>query len=371
MIKATTFRIPFRKYLIIVIYTFVGVSCAIPPTRSELPENEPETAIEMEPTQQTPVPTIIVSPPSEPAIMEPIPSEPSQQMPEEPPVVVVPPPSEPEPPITPEPPVEVPTLPPSAPLPQSLVSLRDKTAVPGGVAWISLSSESDTPPNIVYQKRRVVVLRDDNNWVALVGVPLSTKPGKHTVIDQQTGQQYTFQVNSKKYKTQRINIKNKRKVNPNREDLQRIQRERPLIRAALASPWQPTATSPLPLMQPVQGRYSSPFGLRRFFNGQRRNPHTGLDIAAPQGTSIAAAADGKVVNAGDYFYTGNTIIIDHGLGIVTLYGHLNTIAIEEGQMVERGETIGTVGKTGRATGPHLHWSVVFNNTMIDPTLVIE
>lgn len=371
MIKATTFRIPFRKYLIIVIYIFVGVSCTIPPTRSELPENEPETAIEMEPTQQPPVPTIIVSPPSEPAIMEPIPSEPSQQMPEEPPVVVVPPPSEPEPPITPEPPVEVPTLPPSAPLPQSLVSLRDKTAVPGGVAWISLRSESDTPPNIVYQKRRVVVLRDDNNWVALVGVPLSTKPGKHTVIDQQTEEQYTFQVNSKKYKTQRINIKNKRKVNPNREDLQRIQRERPLIRAALASPWQPTATSPLPLMQPVQGRYSSPFGLRRFFNGQRRNPHTGLDIAAPQGTSIAAAADGKVVNAGDYFYTGNTIIIDHGLGIVTLYGHLNTIAIEEGQMVERGETIGTVGKTGRATGPHLHWSVVFNNTMIDPTLVIE
>ena len=110
-------------------------------------------------------------------------------------------------------------------------------------------------------------------------------------------------------------------------------------------------------------------GIDRFFNGQRRNPHSGLDIAAPQGTEIAAAAAGKVVNTGKYFYTGNTIIIDHGLGIVTLYGHLNTIAVEEGHQVERGETIGTVGKTGRATGPHLHWSVVFNNTMIDPTLV--
>jgi murein DD-endopeptidase MepM/ murein hydrolase activator NlpD len=325
--------IQFGKFLIIGLCALVSVSCAIP--RSPEPQTEPEPSTEID-KPQPPAPTVSVPPPSEP-------SEPTP--PERPTVVLRPPPV--------------------AQLPASLVSLRDKTIVPGGIAWVSLSSQSETPPEIMYQQRRVMVLRDEEQWVALVGIPLSAKLGKHAVIDQQTGKRYSFQVKYKKYKTQRLKVK-KRQVN-----LQRIKRERKLIRAALATPWQTTSTSPLPLMQPVQGRFSSSFGLRRYFNGQRRNPHTGLDIAAPQGTPIAAAAAGKVLNIGDYFYTGNTIIIDHGQSVVTLYAHLNTIAVETDQMVERGEIIGTVGKTGRVTGPHLHWGVSLNNTMIDPMLVME
>ena len=290
-----------------------------------------------------------------------------------PPVSLTPP--LPPPPITPSPmippAVTTSSFIPAAILPASLVSLRNQTAVPGGIAWITLDNQSNTPPKVVYKQHQVVVLRSGKSWVALVGIPLSAKPGTHSVLEQQTGERYSFQVKNKKYKTQRLRIKNKNKVNPNRQELQRIKREYKLIKAALASPWQAKKTSPLPLIQPIQGRFSSSFGLRRYFNGKPRNPHSGLDIAAPSGTPIAAAGVGKVVNTGNYFFTGNTVFIDHGQGVVTQYGHLDEIIVSSGQTVKTGQIIGTVGKTGRATGPHLHWGVSLNNTMIDPKLVMR
>ncbi|MFK5971546.1 MAG: peptidoglycan DD-metalloendopeptidase family protein [Candidatus Marithrix sp.] len=260
---------------------------------------------------------------------------------------------------------------PVAQLPVPLLSLRSIPAVPGGIAWVSLRSLSNSPPIIKYQNKRVVVLRYEQQWIALVGIPLNTKLGRHTVIDQETNQQYSFKVIKKQYKVQRIRIKNKRKVNPTPNDLQRIRREKQLIKEALATTWRATTTSPLPLMQPIRGRFSSSFGRQRYFNGQRRSSHTGLDIAAPLGTPIGAATTGKVIRTGNYFFTGNTVIIDHGQGVVTLYGHLNTIKVISGQIVKIGEVIGTVGKTGRATGPHLHWSVSLNQNMIDPTLIMK
>jgi murein DD-endopeptidase MepM/ murein hydrolase activator NlpD len=243
--------------------------------------------------------------------------------------------------------------------------------VPGGVAWVPLGIQSAIPPKIKYKQRRVLVLHHKQQWIALVGIPLSAKTGRHSVVNQETGKRYTFKVKAKKYKAQYIKLKNKRLVNPTSKDLKRIRRERKLMKAAFASRWRISSTQPLPLTQPVRGRLSSPFGLRRYFNGQARNPHTGLDIAVPQGTPIAAAASGKVVKTGHYFYTGKTVMIDHGQKVVTLYGHLNTIAVSVGQWVKRGQKIGTVGKTGRATGPHLHWSVSLNQTLIDPKLVMQ
>lgn len=259
---------------------------------------------------------------------------------------------------------------PAASLPASLASLSHTPAVPGGIAWVPLPYQAAQPPEIIYNQQRVLILRDTQQWVALVGVPLGARVGFHHVTDQKTGQQYTFNVVDKRYKTQHIKLKNKRQVNPNAQDLKRIQRETQLIKAALASPWRATTTSPLPLTQPVSGRLSSSFGLRRYFNGQARKPHSGLDIAAPQGRSVIAAAAGVVVNTGHYFFNGKSVFIDHGQGVVTFYGHLNSITVAPGQAVERGEPIGTVGKTGRATGPHLHWGVSLNNALIDPNLVI-
>ena len=124
-------------------------------------------------------------------------------------------------------------------------------------------------------------------------------------------------------------------------------------------------------MLPVHGRYSSPFGLRRFFNEQARKPHSGLDIAATQGTPIKAAASGTVINTGDYFFNGNTVFIDHGQGLITMYCHMHRIDVKESEYVTVADVIGTVGQSGRVTGAHLHWSVLLNQTMVDPTLLLS
>lgn len=258
----------------------------------------------------------------------------------------------------------------NAQLPPSLRSLRDIPAVPGGIAWISLPITSPTPPRIWYQQQPVLVLRDEQQWVALVGIPLLVQPGVYHVVDSQHNN-YAFTVYNKQYPVQYVKIKQRHFVNPNPAELQRIQYESKLMATALATPWRATTYSPLPLKQPIQGQLSSSFGWRRYFNGQPRKPHSGLDIAAPLGTPVLAPSPGQVVNTGNYFFTGNTVLIDHGQGIVTLYGHLNQIKVIEGQAIETGQIIGTVGKTGRATGPHLHWGVSLNQAMINPRLVMQ
>ena len=180
----------------------------------------------------------------------------------------------------------------------------------------------------------------------------------------------TFKVVEKAYETQRLTIKNKRKVNPYKNDMTRILSDKKRINTALST-FSKNLPSSLLLHQPVQGRYSSPFGLRRYFNEQPRKPHSGLDIAAPEGTPIQAAGSGTIVETGDYFFNGNTIFIDHGKGLITMYCHLNKIDVITGQRVTRGEKIGAVGETGRVTGPHLHWSVSLNHALVDPRLFLE
>ncbi|MGB5679062.1 MAG: M23 family metallopeptidase, partial [Gammaproteobacteria bacterium] len=111
---------------------------------------------------------------------------------------------------------------------------------------------------------------------------------------------------------------------------------------------------------------SSVFGLRRFFNEQERNPHTGLDIAAPEGTDIKTAADGIVIEAGDFFFSGNMVYVDHGQGLISLYAHLSRIDVKPGDSLRRGDILGAVGQTGRVTGAHLHFAVIANGVLVDP-----
>ena len=125
------------------------------------------------------------------------------------------------------------------------------------------------------------------------------------------------------------------------------------------------------LDRPVNGgRLSSPFGLRRFFNGQERNPHSGLDFAVPSGTPIKAPAAGVVVLVGDYFFNGKTVFVDHGQGFISMFCHMSAVDVKVGDEVPRGGVVGKVGATGRATGPHLHWNISLNDARVDPAIFI-
>lgn len=255
------------------------------------------------------------------------------------------------------------------PLVVSAVPPATFESVPGGVALVRI--DTDARPTAYYNGSRVLVTGSSGNWHAVIGIPLDARPGTHRlkVVNGEEESIHHFPVTDKAYETQRLVIKDTRKVNPTPLDMERINRESALIRQARAV-WTDTHDISLQLALPVDGRYSSSFGLRRFFNDQPRSPHKGLDIAAAEGTPIRAAAAGQVVNTGDYFFNGNTVFIDHGQGMITMYCHMHSIAVDTSQTVARGEIIGTVGQTGRVTGPHLHWSVLLNKVMVDPKLFL-
>jgi len=239
-------------------------------------------------------------------------------------------------------------------------------AVPGGTAVIQLT-QADKPPKAFFKKQAVAVTHYKNNWYALLGLSLNTKPGTYKLQYQiDTGKRYseTFIVQKKQYKSQYLTVKNKRKVNPNAEDMKRIVKERKIKKAA-KNTWtnKPVSSD---FIRPVEGRISSIFGLRRFFNQQARRPHSGLDIATLEGTPIKAIADAKVIETGDFFFSGNMVYLDHGQGVISLYAHMHKIHVKPGQLIKQGEIIGEVGETGRVTGPHLHLSLLLNKTAVDP-----
>jgi len=255
------------------------------------------------------------------------------------------------------------------------VKLPRINSVPGGIAVVPLGIESESTPRVTYQDKRVMVMPDPehkHHWLAITGIPLEAKQGKHELIVETNPKQLkvSFDVKAKKYKTQQLTIKNKRKVNPNEEDLKRINREKQEIVASLTH-WSDSDHINTEFVLPVKGRLSSPFGLRRFFNKQPRKPHSGIDIAAPEGTPIVSPADGVVISVGDYFFNGNTIFLDHGQGLVTMYCHMSKITVKPGQQVKQGEQIGAIGKSGRVTGPHLHWAVSMNDARVDPGLFFD
>lgn len=249
--------------------------------------------------------------------------------------------------------------------------LPEEHRVPGGIALVNLGDKK--PASVMFQDRPVMLIKKQPDWIAVIGLPLGIKHGKHPLIITDTRgrtTQYPVTVTKKAYKTQRLTINNKRQVNPYNKDIQRIQAERKRINTALQY-FNKNSPRNLQLHQPVEGRYSSPFGLKRFFNNQPRKPHSGLDIAAPVGTPIQATESGTVIETGDYFFNGKTVFIHHGQGLVSMYCHMNRIEAKIGQKVTRGEVIGTVGKTGRITGPHLHWSMALNAALVDPQLFLR
>lgn len=273
--------------------------------------------------------------------------------------------------------------------PKTLQSLHHP--VPGGVAIVDLPSTSRTPPQVTFQNKPVLVLAgEQRGWVAVVGLPLDLSIQAQALIvteqqasgnnkfeikdkryreQQQAGSEIKFEVKDKKYREQRITVNNSRHVNPSPDDMTRITRELELQNAAYRR-FSSNIPSNVLLDAPVKGPLSSPFGLKRFFNGEPRAPHSGLDFAVPTGTPVLAPAAGKVILTGDYFFNGNTVFLDHGQGLITMYCHLSVIDVKVGDALARGQVLGKVGATGRVTGAHLHWNVSLNDARVDPAIFI-
>ena len=215
---------------------------------------------------------------------------------------------------------------------------------------------------------------DATRWRALLGIDIDTKPGIYAVSFEATSAGHTMTATAELNITvgtfgKRVLKVDDSFVNPPEPAVARITREAAEI-AQLWTESEPRRLWELGFVRPVPGPANGAFGSRSIFNGQPRQPHGGADFLSPAGTPIQAPNSGRVVLARDLYFTGNTVVIDHGLGVFSLLAHLSVMDVHQGELVARGQTIGQVGATGRVTGPHLHWAVRMNGARVDPLAVL-
>jgi len=257
----------------------------------------------------------------------------------------------------------------------ALAELPRAASVPGGVALVPLGPRvtgEEQRPRAWLGEQQVFVAANGNEWVAVVGLALDTFPGTYAlrVEGADDSRRVDFTVANKTYPEQRITLKDTRKVELSPSDLARVESELAVIRQ-LKQHWRDSSDTDTDFVLPAHGRLTGRFGVRRFFNGEPRSPHAGFDIAAPRGSVVRSNTHGIVLAVGDYFFNGKTVFVDHGNGLISMYCHLDDFAVETGASVSKGQRLGSSGMTGRATGPHLHWSVILNGAMVDPELFIK
>ena len=251
------------------------------------------------------------------------------------------------------------------------VATPDHSPWPGGVGVVPIAGSER--PNVSVDGKSVLVTRKDGEWVAVIGIPLDhdsavpliatvSRPGVAT-------EQLSIALRDADYRVQRLTVASKY-VEPSKESLERIFLERKIIDKALSN-WRSAELQDLDLQPPVPGKRSTSFGSRRIFNDQPRSPHKGMDISATSGTPIKAPLGGMVSAVGDFYFNGNTVILDHGQGYVSLFCHLSSIDVKSGQKIDAGDLLGKVGATGRVTGAHLHFATYLNGTAVDPALFLN
>ena len=250
------------------------------------------------------------------------------------------------------------------------VALPQQRPAPGGVAVVVLGAAPERPEAWLGDLP-LLVTGTPEAWSALVGLALEARPGRLQIrwaVAGQPARSADLVVRAHRYAEQRLTVA-PGQVDLSADNLARYQHERAhqqgVINTFTAEP-----PASLRMAAPVPGVRSGSFGLRRVFNGQARAPHSGMDIAAAAGTPVAAPLAGQVIDTGDYFFNGQTVWLDHGAGLLSMLCHLSATSVQVGDRLAAGQTLGAVGATGRATGPHLHWSVSLNRAMVDPALFL-
>ncbi len=259
------------------------------------------------------------------------------------------------------------------------VKILPDTIYPGQAIWVQLvASEklTEVTGEFLGQQLRFSPAEEGRRWSTLAAVGLKTAPKEHSFSYKgrlpdgaEVNGTRKITVRKKEFPVERITVQ-KKYVDLSKEDLSRVHREKKRL-GELYKKQSPEAMWLAGFTAPVEAERGSPFGLRRFFNGEPRSPHSGADLRAGAGTPVQAPDEGRVVMAANLFFSGNTVILDHGGGLYTLYAHLEDFVIQEGQKVPRGAVLGHVGATGRVTGPHLHWGARLNGVRVDPFSLVE
>ena len=250
------------------------------------------------------------------------------------------------------------------------------TAAQGSAVQVKVPNEPGVNSvQVVWQNRKVPAFPVDDDWATLLGIDLDTKPGRRTteaLLTMEDGRvvrrKLTIDVLDKKFPTTELKVASKF-VQLSKADLERSRRESKEV-GSIYRRVTADVVADEAYTVPIPGGTGRNFGERRVFNGQPRSPHSGADLRAKTGTPVQATNRGRVVLAKSLFFTGNTVILDHGLGLYSLYAHLSRLDVKKGEVVDNGEVVGLVGATGRVTGPHLHWAIRAQGARIDPFTLV-
>ena len=241
--------------------------------------------------------------------------------------------------------------------------------VPGGI-FLQEITQQQYRNGVFINDIKIFTKQIDNKFYLIYGIPYKTPIGDQSIniVGQNTQKTVNFYLKKKKFKKQYIKI-SKKYTEPSTDDIKRIIKEQNILKS-YRKIW--SSNNPdTNFVYPVQGITTGVFGTERYYNGKKGRYHNGMDIAAKMNDPIVAPSSGKVIIVGDFFYNGKFVYIDHGKGLLSIFIHLNEISVKKGVYVKKGDLIGRIGTTGISTGPHVHWSMMLNQTYIDPMIFLD
>jgi murein DD-endopeptidase MepM/ murein hydrolase activator NlpD len=257
-----------------------------------------------------------------------------------------------------------------APAPGLTVTVSVASPAQGGLSLVTVTSERPLAAlAMVDGETRTALERDASGTTfrGLLGVDLAAAPGAHPLVfetpDGSARLVWPMETSARKFRVQRLSV-DPRYVEVPKEELDRVKADQ--VRVAEAYSRGSAVRLFTSFARPLKARSNGNFGVRRVYNGKTESIHAGLDLAAAEGTSVKAAGDGRVVLAGDLYFSGGTVLLDHGAGLFTQYFHLSRIDVKEGDDVTQGTRLGASGRTGRVTGPHLHWGAKLRGARVNP-----